>query len=223
MGLFDVFKKKEEKQEEEKKQETVAPATPKTPAAGRTTVSKSMDDALADKLARSSGVQAVAKTTEEAKEKAQEIIAEVKAKAEEVKEEVTEKVEEAKEKVAEVVAEVKTEVAPKTEEEKEAERVALAKQVIRGDWGNGKERKDKLEAAGYDYATVQGKVNELLGIKPAEPKAEPAEEKKSVEEIAREVIRGKWGNGGERKKRLEEAGYSYVEVQNKVNQLLSKK
>ena len=38
----------------------------------------------------------------------------------------------------------------------------LAKEVIRGDWGNGQERKDKLAAAGYDYATVQAKVNELL-------------------------------------------------------------
>ncbi len=38
----------------------------------------------------------------------------------------------------------------------------LAKEVIRGDWGNGQERKDRLAAAGYDYATVQAKVNELL-------------------------------------------------------------
>ena len=38
----------------------------------------------------------------------------------------------------------------------------IAKEVIRGDWGNGQERKDKLTAAGYDAATVQKKVNELL-------------------------------------------------------------
>ena len=38
----------------------------------------------------------------------------------------------------------------------------LAKEVIRGDWGNGQERKDKLQAAGYDYATIQKRVNELL-------------------------------------------------------------
>ena len=38
----------------------------------------------------------------------------------------------------------------------------LAKEVIRGDWGNGAERKQRLIAAGYDYAAVQKRVNELL-------------------------------------------------------------
>lgn len=38
----------------------------------------------------------------------------------------------------------------------------LAKEVIRGDWGNGQERKEKLTAAGYDYGTIQKRVNELL-------------------------------------------------------------
>ncbi len=44
--------------------------------------------------------------------------------------------------------------------------------------------------------------------------------KKSVDEIAREVIQGKWGNGEERKKRLIAAGYDYVEVQKRVNKLI---
>ena len=39
---------------------------------------------------------------------------------------------------------------------------AIAREVIRGDWGNGDERKQKLAAAGYDYSAVQKKVNELL-------------------------------------------------------------
>lgn len=38
----------------------------------------------------------------------------------------------------------------------------IAHEVIRGDWGNGDERKKKLTAAGYDYSAVQKKVNELL-------------------------------------------------------------
>lgn len=42
---------------------------------------------------------------------------------------------------------------------------------------------------------------------------------KSVDELAREVLQGKWGNGAERKKRLEAAGYDYTAVQKKVNQL----
>jgi hypothetical protein len=38
----------------------------------------------------------------------------------------------------------------------------LANEVIAGKWGNGTERKQKLEAAGYDYSAVQKTVNELL-------------------------------------------------------------
>lgn len=38
----------------------------------------------------------------------------------------------------------------------------LAKEVIKGLWGNGTERKNKLTAAGYDYTKVQNRVNELL-------------------------------------------------------------
>ena len=38
----------------------------------------------------------------------------------------------------------------------------IAKEVIRGDWGNGEERKQKLTAAGYDYSVIQKKVNEIL-------------------------------------------------------------
>lgn len=43
---------------------------------------------------------------------------------------------------------------------------------------------------------------------------------KSVDELAREVLQGKWGNGAERRQRLEAAGYDYSAVQNKVNQLV---
>lgn len=38
----------------------------------------------------------------------------------------------------------------------------VAREVIRGEWGNGTARKQKLEAAGYDYETVQARVNALL-------------------------------------------------------------
>ena len=43
---------------------------------------------------------------------------------------------------------------------------------------------------------------------------------KSIDELAREVIQGKWGNGQDRKKRLTAAGYDYYAVQNRVNQML---
>lgn len=38
----------------------------------------------------------------------------------------------------------------------------IAREVIRGDWGVGQERKDRLTAAGYDYAAVQTVVNKLM-------------------------------------------------------------
>ena len=44
--------------------------------------------------------------------------------------------------------------------------------------------------------------------------------KKSNEDIAKEVIAGKWGNGAERKKRLTAAGYDYNKIQAIVNELM---
>jgi len=43
---------------------------------------------------------------------------------------------------------------------------------------------------------------------------------KSADEIAREVIDGKWGNGDERRRRLSAAGYDYATIQRKVNEIL---
>ena len=45
---------------------------------------------------------------------------------------------------------------------------------------------------------------------------------KSVEEIAKEVIAGKWGVGEERTKKLTEAGYDAAAVQKAVNELMKK-
>ena len=45
---------------------------------------------------------------------------------------------------------------------------------------------------------------------------------KTVDEIAREVIDGQWGNGEDRKKRLTDAGYDYAAVQKRVNEILKK-
>lgn len=45
----------------------------------------------------------------------------------------------------------------------------------------------------------------------------PAPTKKSNEDVAKEVLIGKWGNGDERKKRLTDAGYNYSTIQAIVN------
>lgn len=63
-------------------------------------------------------------------------------------------------------------------------------------------------------------VNSIFATE--QPKAAPApttSSKKSNDEIAKEVIAGKWGNGIDRKNRLTAAGYNYTEVQNIVNAL----
>ena len=85
----------------------------------------------------------------------------------------------------------------------------LAREVLKGKWGNGSARKANLTAAGYDYNAVQKEVNRLCNSG-----------KKSNEAIAKEVIQGKWGNGAERKNRLTKAGYDYNAIQAIVNKLL---
>ena len=44
--------------------------------------------------------------------------------------------------------------------------------------------------------------------------------KKTISQIAKEVINGEWGNGDTRKKKLEAAGYDYDAVQKEVNKQL---
>lgn len=48
-------------------------------------------------------------------------------------------------------------------------------------------------------------------------------ETKSIDQLAKEVIDGKWGNGLVRKARLTAAGYSYWAVQDRVNELMAQK
>lgn len=43
-----------------------------------------------------------------------------------------------------------------------AEEIKVAKDVIRGKYGNGQTRKNNLQKAGYDYARIQGLVNKIL-------------------------------------------------------------
>ncbi|MCM1224001.1 MAG: CHAP domain-containing protein [Lachnospiraceae bacterium] len=90
----------------------------------------------------------------------------------------------------------------------------IANEVIQGAWGNSDARKNALAAAGYNYAEIQGRVNAILSGNAGVPK-------KSVDEVAKEVIAGKWGNGDARKTALTKAGYNYSDVQNRVNALVS--
>lgn len=83
----------------------------------------------------------------------------------------------------------------------------------------------KVQIGAYrmlDNATKMLEKAERAGFTDAFIKAddEIVTKKKSIDEIAREVINGKWGNGADRKTRLTQAGYNYSEVQDKVNELL---
>lgn len=69
--------------------------------------------------------------------------------------------------------------------------------------------KNKLSAAGF---------NAFIAASTSGTAAAPV--KKTVDEIAREVIAGKWGSGAARKNKLEAAGYDYSAVQKRVNELL---
>ncbi len=87
---------------------------------------------------------------------------------------------------------------------------------------------NKNDAVEYRDLQVNGRYIRGYGLPDyksmataAEPEKPAAPEKKSVAEVAREVKAGKWGNNPERKKRLEEAGYNYAEVQAAVNALMN--
>lgn len=87
----------------------------------------------------------------------------------------------------------------------------VAKEVIRGEWGNGDERYNRLTNAGYNYNEVQTKVNELLNSNKPTPAPTPSVD---ILDLVRKTIRGDFGNGEARRKAL---GSNYDEVQRQVN------
>lgn len=96
----------------------------------------------------------------------------------------------------------------------------LAQEVIAGKWGVGNDRKNRLQAAGYNYSEVQNRVNEILTGKSSSSSSSSS---KSIDTLADEVIAGKWGTGADRKNRLQAAGYDYTVIQNRVNEKLGVK
>ena len=69
------------------------------------------------------------------------------------------------------------------------------------------------------YPREDGKPTTKPSAKPKPDKA-AGKAKKSIEEVASEIIAGKWGNNPERKEKLIKAGYVPAEVQAVVNKLL---
>lgn len=76
-----------------------------------------------------------------------------------------------------------------------------------------------VENTGLIGETIARGICDYFGVTFREK--EQAQPAKSVDEVAREVIRGEWGNGSDRRQRLEAAGYDYDTVQNHVNAILT--
>ena len=74
---------------------------------------------------------------------------------------------------------------------------------------NAENMVNKLKSDGYDaFIVVKGEQSVSTSSE------------QLIDEIAREVILGKWGNGQERKDRLNKAGYNYSAIQKRVDELL---
>lgn len=91
-----------------------------------------------------------------------------------------------------------------------------------GIWQYGVGRVDGVE---YDCDLDEGYVDYSIYIKEhglnGYPKEiVPPDVNKTIDELAREVINGDWGNGQERYDRLTAAGYDYYAVQKRVNEIL---
>lgn len=76
---------------------------------------------------------------------------------------------------------------------------------------------DKVATACVEVLVEKGG---LVKTQSTIPQVNVTETKKSVDEIAREVIRGIYGNGTERKTKIQNMGYDYVAVQKRVGELL---
>lgn len=92
---------------------------------------------------------------------------------------------------------------------------------VRKSWSDAKSQKGAFKS--LENAKKCAKANPGYSVFDANGKVvsgTTSSSTKTVDEIAREVIKGKWGNGADRKKRLTAAGYNYNAVQKRVNELL---
>ena len=80
-----------------------------------------------------------------------------------------------------------------------------------------------LDISYQDYPSIikSGGFNGYAKQTTAPKPVTPVQPHKTVDELAREVLAGKWGNGEKRKRRIISAGYDYRAVQIRVNELLN--
>ena len=77
------------------------------------------------------------------------------------------------------------------------------------DKSNADEMLSRIKSAGFDAYIIKADNSNV-----------PTSSKKNIDDIANEVIRGLWGNGLERKNRINDAGYDYEAIQKRVEELL---
>lgn len=87
-------------------------------------------------------------------------------------------------------------------------------------WNSTRNNNNGRWGLGNSYKFRGCIVNPAIGKVTAQEPAQPLT-KKSIDEVAKEVIHGDWGNGEDRRNRLTNAGYNASEVQAKVNEMLS--
>jgi N-acetylmuramoyl-L-alanine amidase len=90
----------------------------------------------------------------------------------------------------------------------------LAQRVINGEFGNGDARRAAL---GDRYGEVQAEVNRILGGGSSGSSDSGGSSSVDVDDLARRVIAGEFGNGDARKAAL---GANYPAVQARVNEML---
>lgn len=88
-------------------------------------------------------------------------------------------------------------------------------------WGGKYE--SKPDPMHFEYMESVGKARErIAALKKWFAQGPDPRPTKTINQIAREVIEGKWGNGDERVRRLRAAGYPAVKVMREVHRLLNR-
>lgn len=87
-------------------------------------------------------------------------------------------------------------------------------------WNSTRNNNNGRWGLGSSYKFRGCIVNPAIGKVTAQEQVQTST-KKSIDEVAKEVIHGDWGNGEDRRNRLTNAGYNASEVQAKVNEMLS--
>lgn len=81
---------------------------------------------------------------------------------------------------------------------------------------------DKGKISGVEgYVDLNTMYRDLIKDISESTTEKPEQNKLPIEEVAMKVINGEYGNGEERKQKLEAEGYNYNEVQSKVNEIIN--